>query len=180
MKVRRNTISLILLFVIATVLYILVQDYRIRVITVLVTIFITIIFLIIGIKFYLEKIYVLRKAIIEINNHIVQVGKQIEQNRFCSLLIIPHIDMESEKDFFHLEFKKRYPHFITHLRMLVPRVTEKEELFCMMIKLNMTNTEIAQNLNVDTKSVLTFRSRFRRKLRLKKNEGLDKWIRTIE
>lgn len=80
------------------------------------------------------------------------------------------LDMKGDKKFKDY-FNKAYPYFITNLRRQIPHLTNKEELYCMMIALNCNNEELASTFNVARSSVVVAKYRIRKKLDLA--EGLS-------
>lgn len=56
------------------------------------------------------------------------------------------------------------------------KLTQTDELLCMMIKLGYNNKEVASILSITTNSVLTARYRLKRKLQLPEGRQLDSWI----
>lgn len=59
------------------------------------------------------------------------------------------------------------------------KLTNSDELLCMMIKLEYPNKEIASILSITTNSVITARYRLKRKLGLTQDQQLDTWIQSI-
>lgn len=70
-------------------------------------------------------------------------------------------------------FNKAYPYFITNLRRQIPHLTNKEELYCMMIALNCNNEELASTFNVARSSVVVAKYRIRKKLNLAEGESME-------
>lgn len=73
-----------------------------------------------------------------------------------------------------------YPKFMDILsRHTSEKLTNSDEMLCMMIKLEYSNKEIAAILSITTNSVITARYRLKRKLSLLPDEQLDEWIHAI-
>lgn len=70
-------------------------------------------------------------------------------------------------------FNQAYPYFITNLRRQIPHLTNKEELYCMMIALNCNNEELANTFNVARSSVVVAKYRIRKKLDLAEGESME-------
>lgn len=115
-----------------------------------------------------------------IDRRLTKVEKNSQQELKTEPLLFPKIASSSDMDSFDLAFRQHYPGFVNNLRALAPGITNGEERLCMMIKLNMNIREVAQMLNIDTKSVHTSRARLKRKLPLEEGIGIDEWIRGIE
>lgn len=76
-------------------------------------------------------------------------------------------------------FNKAYPYFLTNLRRQIPHLTNKEELYCMMIALNCNNEELANTFNVARSSVVVAKYRIRKKLDLAEGESMEEYLTDI-
>lgn len=91
---------------------------------------------------------------------------------FAVRLITPQ-----EEQRFRRQFVVVYPTFLMNLRRTYPAVSPSEELLIMLIRMNLTNEEIALTLGIRRGSVNTARSRLRKKLGLPTHESLEDFIR---
>lgn len=73
-------------------------------------------------------------------------------------------------------FNEAYPYFIANLRRKVPQLTNKEELYCMLIALNCTNEELAATFNVARSSVVVAKYRIRKKLNLAEGVAMEDYL----
>ncbi len=81
---------------------------------------------------------------------------------------------------FHRSFRASYPGFLPTLRARVPGITPAEETLCMLIKMNLSNREIAEKMSISIGSLHTARYRLRRKMPPEAAGGMDEWVRAIE
>ena len=65
---------------------------------------------------------------------------------------------------FHRSFRASYPGFLPTLRERVPGITPAEETLCMLIKMNLSNREIAEQLFLSEGSVKQYVNRIYAKL----------------
>ncbi len=77
-------------------------------------------------------------------------------------------------------FIAMYPRFVEELRRDYPSLTDTDMIFCMLIYLKHTTEEISVYLNISRASVNSARYRIRSKLRLAKEENLDKFLQHRE
>lgn len=91
----------------------------------------------------------------------------------------PRLLTREEELNFRRQFSMIHPTFITSLREKVPSITSTEELLAMLIKINLNNEEIAYALGNNKSSVITSRSRLRKKLGIDKSVILENYIRSI-
>lgn len=76
-------------------------------------------------------------------------------------------------DKFKEYFCRAYPYFLKTLREESEHVTNKEELYCMLIALGQTNAELAQAFSVERSSVTIAKYRLRKKINLAEGETLE-------
>ena len=62
---------------------------------------------------------------------------------------------------FHRSFRASYPGFLPTLRERVPGITPAEETLCMLIKMNLSNREIADKMSISIGSLHTTRYRLK-------------------
>lgn len=73
-------------------------------------------------------------------------------------------------------FNEAYPFFIPNLRKKAPHLTSKEELYCMLIALNISNEELASTFNIARSSVVVAKYRIRKKLNLTEGVSMEKFF----
>lgn len=80
-------------------------------------------------------------------------------------------------------FKERFllvhPAFLKALRSRVPGITNKEEVFCMLIALGQGNTQIRELLGIERQSVNMLRYRLRKKMVLAEGENEETIVKAI-
>lgn len=81
---------------------------------------------------------------------------------------------------FHRSFRVSYPGFLPTLRERVPGITPAEETLCMLIKMNLSNREIADKMSISIGSLHTTRYRLKQKMPPEGAKGMDEWVRAIE
>lgn len=79
---------------------------------------------------------------------------------------------------FRRTFLAVYPRFVDDLRRDYPSLTDTDMVFCMLIFLQHSTQEISASLNISRASVNSARYRLRSKLRLAKEESLDKFLQS--
>lgn len=85
------------------------------------------------------------------------------------------LDVKGEENFKGF-FCEAYPHFIPNLRKKVGHLTSKEELYCMLIALNISNEELASTFNVARSSVVVAKYRIRKKLNLADGISMEAFL----
>ena len=70
--------------------------------------------------------------------------------------------------------------FLPTLRERVPGITPAEETLCMLIKMNLSNREIADKMSISIGSLHTTRYRLKQKMPPEAAKGMDEWVRAIE
>lgn len=78
-----------------------------------------------------------------------------------------------KRNLFQEQFEGVYQEFIRRLRELCPNLTPSEIRICVLIKLNLSNKQIAEMLFASPLTIKTHRARIRRKLGLGKGESLS-------
>lgn len=79
---------------------------------------------------------------------------------------------------FRRAFNAMYPRFADDLQRDYPTLTDTDAVFCMLIYLGHSTEEISVYLNISRASVNSARYRIRSKLRLAKQENLDKFLQS--
>jgi DNA-binding CsgD family transcriptional regulator len=89
----------------------------------------------------------------------------------------------SQKDYwseFMLKFTQVHPNFNTNLKAKYPVLSSKDISFCSLIKLNLSNKEIANLLQVSHESVITKKYLLKKKLSLTAEQDLFQVVNSIE
>ena len=83
-------------------------------------------------------------------------------------------------DKFKSYFNDAYPYFMANLRKQVTaNLTNKEELYCMLIALNCNNEDLAETFNVARTSVVMSKYRIRKKLNLAEGTVMESYLANI-
>ncbi len=94
--------------------------------------------------------------------------KQVKRIRHKIKIITEQDDSKNFKTFYKLV----HPQFFTRLSINFPCLSTNELKHCAFIKINLSNKEIAQLLNIETKSVNMAHYRLRKKLNVSSNVKL--------
>lgn len=89
----------------------------------------------------------------------------------------------SQKEYwaeFMMKFSKIHPEFNTNIKQKYPKLTSKDISFCSLIKLNLSNKEIANLLQVSHESVITKKYLLKKKLELQPEEDLFQIVNNID
>lgn len=89
----------------------------------------------------------------------------------------------SHKDYwaeFMIKFTQIHPNFNANIKIKYPVLTSKDISFCSLIKLNLSNKEIANLLQVSHESVITKKYLLKKKLALTPDQDLYQIINTVE
>ena len=89
----------------------------------------------------------------------------------------------SHKDYwaeFMIKFTQIHPNFNANIKDKYPVLTSKDISFCSLIKLNLSNKEIANLLQVSHESVITKKYLLKKKLALTPDQDLYQIINTVE
>lgn len=89
----------------------------------------------------------------------------------------------SHKDYwaeFMIKFTQIHPNFNANIKIKYPVLTSKDISFCSLIKLNLSNKEIANLLQVSHESVITKKYLLKKKLALTSEQDLYQIINTVE
>lgn len=89
----------------------------------------------------------------------------------------------SHKDYwaeFMIKFTQIHPNFNANIKIKYPVLTSKDISFCSLIKLNLSNKEIANLLQVSHESVITKKYLLKKKLALTPEQDLYQIINTVE
>lgn len=80
---------------------------------------------------------------------------------------------------FEQSFSRQYNGFIEQLLQKYPSLSPIEVKICMLIRVGLTNREIADTLHLADNTVRTYRTRMRKKLNLTENDDLNDYISAI-
>ena len=80
---------------------------------------------------------------------------------------------------FEQSFSRQYNGFIEQLLQKYPSLSPIEVKICMLIRVGLTNREIADTLHLADNTVRTYRTRMRKKLNLTENDDLNEYISAI-
>lgn len=72
-----------------------------------------------------------------------------------------------------------FPHFLTNLRNVVPDMGGRMELFCMLLVLNQSTSEISALLNIEQRSVNMMKYRLRQKLPIGADDSVEDYIMSL-
>ena len=78
----------------------------------------------------------------------------------------------SLKNNFEIEFAKIYPDFTKKLIQLCNKLTYTEVKICMYLRLNFSNKQILEYMNISESTLSNLRSSIRKKLNLNRKQGL--------
>ncbi|WP_208293401.1 tetratricopeptide repeat protein [Myroides indicus] len=87
-------------------------------------------------------------------------------------------NQEQDWEQFKEVFEKIHPTFFETISKEAPALTKTEMRICAYIKINMDNSEIATLLNIGHRSLITIRSRIRKKLNLERDKSLECFIKS--
>lgn len=110
----------------------------------------------------------------------LQSGSTDQQLRRLMECLSPRLLTSKEEQEFRRQFLLLHPSFITRLRRDYPTLSRGEELMAMLIRLGLTNEEIALTLGIHRGSVNTSRSRLRRKFALRAGDSLEDFMKRLE
>jgi tetratricopeptide (TPR) repeat protein len=94
-------------------------------------------------------------------------------------LIKNNLDFDTAWKNFQLHFEQVHPQFFSRLEREFPGLSGNELKLCSYIKINLSNKEVAQMLNINTTSVEMSRYRLRKKLNLEADTQLNEFIRNF-
>lgn len=89
----------------------------------------------------------------------------------------PELSEKNGEEKFRFQFSQLYPNFLPNLKLRIPNIGRREELFCMLIALGQNSYQIEATLNIAHSSVNMARYRLRQKLGLNKDESLEDTIK---
>lgn len=86
---------------------------------------------------------------------------------------------DNDWEYFFNKFVNVHPDFISDLKQRHPSLTIIDIDFCALVKLRLTNKEIANLLNIDHKSVISKKYRIRKKMDIHQDENLEEVLDQI-
>ena len=87
-----------------------------------------------------------------------------------------NIDLDKDWNTFQLHFTQVHPVFFTRFQQNFPTLSQNDLKLLAYIRMNISNKEIANMLNITAKSVEMSRYRLKKKLNLSVEDNLDEWI----
>ena len=104
--------------------------------------------------------------------------KEMDEKKLRNLsqTVSQTLSLESERQEFLVYIQDAENTFFMKLDERFPNLSEKEKRLCAMVKLGLSNKEIAAILNIETSSVEVARYRLRKKLNLETNDGLKSFL----
>ncbi len=78
------------------------------------------------------------------------------------------------------KFNQLHPNFYKHLKTTNPSLTKNDISYCSLVKLNLSNKEIAELLAISHESVITKKYRITKKLKLPPDMDFYSWIQGID
>ncbi|WP_369048974.1 hypothetical protein [Tenacibaculum sp. UWU-22] len=116
----------------------------------------------------------------EVSN-LIKNNKSIEVNKLLhiekSLLVL--IEENALWKEFKLQFEKMHPDFFTKLKKIAPNLSVNDLKHCAYIVSKLKTKEVANLINVSTRSVETTRYRIKKKIGLKNNQNLFDFLHAI-
>ncbi|MCP1997325.1 hypothetical protein [Flavobacterium sp. HSC-61S13] len=88
-------------------------------------------------------------------------------------------NQDKDWELFKNVFQNIHPTFFETIETKYPLLSKTEVRICAYIRINMSNHEIAAVLNIGNRSLITIRSRIRKKLSLDTNDILDDFIKLL-
>jgi DNA-binding CsgD family transcriptional regulator len=77
------------------------------------------------------------------------------------------------------KFNEQHPKFLQELLRVFPNLTQRETLLCMYLKLNYSNKEISDLMNISSSSLDSYRHRVRKKIKLHRSESIVSFLNNI-
>ena len=90
-----------------------------------------------------------------------------------------HFDNDDYWKEFQLKFANMHPDFISNIKSIHPQLTKKDIDFLILIKLNLSNKEIATLINISYESVISKRYLLRKKMSFSSDNELVEFLNTI-
>lgn len=132
-----------------------------------------------------QKKLLQEKELIELNEYNTRLGGRVNvlekdlsagMNSNSSILSEPQLITGKDEGRFRRAFNVLFPYFIPELKEEFPKLTQNDELLCMLLFLKHTTDEISVYLGISKASVNSARYRLRTKFSLPKDVDLDNFI----
>ncbi len=112
-------------------------------------------------------------------NSVNQIIEKCETNRFVSINELKNelIAVIRQKDYwkqFETRFNNLHPEFSSTLTTRFPKLTKNDVEFCSLLKLNLTNKEIASLLQISHESTITKKYRIKKKMEINDDAEFEK------
>lgn len=121
----------------------------------------------------------------EVSNHLADISAvddiEVMRGRLKEQIIELRESMKfsQEMEQFYTQVDAMHKNFVSKLMMRCPNLTEQEKRLAILLRLGFSSKEIASLLNITTKSVEISRYRFRKKLKLERDENLVQYIQLL-
>lgn len=117
-------------------------------------------------------------------NYVNQIIEKCEANRFTSINELRNelTAVIRQKDYwkqFETRFNHLHPDFSHTLVMRFPQLTKNDVEFCSLLKLNLTNKEIASLLQISHESTITKKYRIKKKMEINDDAEFEKSLMEI-
>jgi tetratricopeptide (TPR) repeat protein/DNA-binding CsgD family transcriptional regulator len=132
-----------------------------------------------------ESLYKQTLGMIHVNNCLDQVQEQVKEMMSSQFdvrlgrvvnLIKTNKTLQNDWENFNNFFSNVHSSFYKKLAELNPNLTTHEKRVCALLKLGLSNREIATLLNIEPKSVVMIKYRIKKKLNLEENTDLETLI----
>ena len=119
---------------------------------------------------------ILKKELAELEQDQSNDPERKRELRMLVRKIDTEINSESYWEQFQLNFDQVHQQFATKIHQKHPQLTANDLRLCCLIKINMTNKEIASIRNISVSAVEKSKYRLKRKLNLKREEDLNIYV----
>jgi len=120
------------------------------------------------------------------NELLINIAKKLEPlalknalAKDCLKEIQSEMTLDNQWEVFKLHFDEVHPDFFIRLQQVYPSLTSNDLKICAYIRMNLSNKQARQILNLSTKGLETARYRLRKKMELTPQEDLNKLIQQI-
>jgi DNA-binding CsgD family transcriptional regulator len=93
--------------------------------------------------------------------------------------VTPELYKNDGEGKFRSRFNKLHPSFLHNLKEIAPDLSNREEIFCMLVALNQTTDQIIEIFCIEKKSINMMRYRIRTKIHLQRNESFEEKIKSL-
>ncbi|MGM9713532.1 MAG: helix-turn-helix transcriptional regulator [Prevotella sp.] len=105
----------------------------------------------------------------EMRTRVTEISKALAEN----------LRLSEQMDQFYTQVEELHKNFVCRLQMRCPGLTDRERRLAILLRLGLTSKEIATLMNVETKSVEISRYRFRKKLKLDRQENIVQYLQML-